>query len=83
MTQTAIAGNIHQTLDAHLNLRPEFTLHFVVPLNDLCDGTNVLICPGRHFRVLIDTSLAQDIPGPGNAYPEYISEAYDASFVSG
>ena len=55
VAQAPVTGNVHQSLDAHLHLGTKLTLHLVVTLYELGDGTHVVVGPIGDLYVLVNT----------------------------
>src|SRR5436309_2281719 len=67
MTQSAVTGDIQQTLDAHLHLRTQLSFHLELIGNGGADIVEVLVVPLVYFLVTVNPVLVQDIAGGGRS----------------
>ncbi len=61
VTQTAIATDIHQSLDTQRNLSAELTLYRVIILNDAANFLRLILRPGGWMRVGIKSHTPADL----------------------
>ena len=81
MADTAIATDVHQSLDVHLDGGTEFSLDLVFLIDEVTDQGNLLVIPVTDLDVVADTALVEDLPRAAAADTEDVGEAYLTSFV--
>ena len=81
MTDPAIATDVHQSLDVHLDGRTELTLNLVFLIDEVTDKCHLLIVPVSDLDVVVDTALVEDFPGAAAADTINVGEAYLTTFV--
>lgn len=59
MTHTAIATDVHQSLDVQLNFGAEVTLDLVFSTNDLTDLGCLVVVPVLYFQVSVNAGLVR------------------------
>ena len=69
MAESAVAGDVEQTLDAHLYLGTQLTFNLEFVVDDVTDGGELIIVPFMHFLVHVDRGLIQDVAGGRVADP--------------
>ena len=83
VTDAAIATDIHQSFDVHLDRGTEFAFDLVFCANLATDGSNLIVVPISAFDVVIDAANVQDVPCAATADTEDIGETYLSSLVVG
>ena len=63
VTDAAIATDVHQSLDVHLDLATQVTLYLIFVTDDLTNSCCLGIGPILNAGVLVDTSLLEDRSG--------------------
>ena len=81
VTKTTIAGDIQQTLDAHLHLGTKLTLDLELIVDDVPDGGQLIVVPFMHFLAEIDPGLVQDITGGRVTYPIDVCQSNLTPFI--
>ena len=81
MTDSAIASDIHKTLDVQLDGGTELTLDSVLAADDLTDCSNLLIVPVAALYTIIDAALVKNLLGRAATDTEDIGQTYLSSFV--
>ena len=81
VTDAAIATDVHEALDVHLDGGAEFTLDLVLLVDEITDGRDLGIIPVTDLDGAIDTAGVQDLPGGAAADAEDIGQAYLSMFV--
>ena len=81
MADTAIATDVHQSLDVHLDGGTELSLDLVFLVDEVTDQGNLLVIPVTDLDVVADTALVEDLPRAAAADTEDVGEAYLTSFV--
>ena len=81
MTDSAIATDVHQSLDVHLDGGTELSLDLVFLVDEVTDQGNLLVIPVTDLDVVADTALVEDLPRAAAADTEDVGEAYLTSFV--
>ena len=84
VTDAAIAANVHQSFDVHLNFGTEGTFDFVLIVDDGAEGVLFIIGPVLHFLVLVDAGFCQNLGSKASTNTEDIGETYNSinSFYS-
>ena len=83
MTDAAVAADIHQSLDVHLDFGAEGAFHFVLIVDDVAEGVLLVVGPILHLLAFVDTGLGQNLFGGATSDSEDIGQAYLSSFVLG
>ena len=81
MTKTAVAGDIKQTLDAHLHFRTQLSFNFELLRNCATDAVQFIIVPLVYFLASVNIELVKNVTGSRGTYTIDISKAYFTSFV--
>ncbi len=83
MTDAAIAADIHQALNVHLNFRAEVTLNLEIAADNLTDLCRLIICPVFYFDTAIYTSRVQYLASTAATYTIDISQSDFPSLILG
>ncbi len=81
MTNTAVAGNIQKTFNAHLYFGTKCTFYFQFVGDDIPDGIEFIIIPLGNFLIETDVCLGKDILRRGRSDSEDIGQASFPSLV--
>src|SRR6187402_1806542 len=68
MTQTAVTGDIQQTLDIHLHFRTKGTFYLELIGNGITNGIQLIIIPLMYFLIQADACIGKDILSGRAAY---------------
>ncbi len=67
MSDASIAANVHQSLDAQLNFRTEFTFDFEAVSNNSTDLRELVVVPILNLGIEFDTRFFQNVSSPAPA----------------
>ena len=81
VTDPAVATDIHETLDVHLDGGTEFAFNLVLLGNEGTDGSDLLVIPVSDLDVVIDSAILENLSRGAAADPEDIGKTYFSSFV--
>src|SRR5688572_25422771 len=81
MTEAAIAGDIKQTLDAHLHFRTKLTFYFQLFRNCITNSIQVIIIPFMYFLVGINFILTKNVLSGRRSDTIYIGKTDFTSFA--
>ncbi len=81
VTEAAVAGDIQQALDAHLNFGTQLAFHFELIVDHIPDGIQFIIVPLMHFLAVVDACLVQDVTGRGMSDPIDIGQSNFTPFI--
>src|SRR5690606_7617894 len=80
MTQTAVATEVHQSLDAHIHFTAQVTFNSM--FRDLvANGVKLLFAESRYLGVFGNTCRSTNLLGGGKTYSENIGEGNHRMFV--
>ena len=80
VADSAVASDVHQTLDVHLDGRTEFTFDLVLA-DGLADRGCLGIVPVTDLDTIIDSALLEDLPRRAATDSEDIGQTYLSPFV--
>lgn len=83
VTQTAVAGDVHQALDVHLNFRAQGTFYFEFGVDQVPDSSQFIIVPLHRFFVAVDAGFVEDALGSAAADAVDVSQRDFAALVFG
>lgn len=81
MPEPTITRDIQQTLDIHLHLGTQSTLHLELISNDVPDGIQLIIIPLVHLLVEIDTRSFENVLSSRTTNAKYIGQSDFPSFI--
>ena len=81
VADAAIATDIHEALDVHLDTGAELTLDLVLLVDEGTDLGYLVVIPVTDFDGSVDTALVKNLPGGAAADTEDIGQAYFSLFV--
>ena len=81
MTDSAVATDIHKTLDVHLDGRAELSLDSVLRGDFCTDGSNLSIVPVTNLEGSVDSALLENLLRRRAADSEDIGETYLSAFI--
>jgi hypothetical protein len=82
VTKTAVAANVHKTLDVSLDFRPQITFHLILIRDEVGDGTDVLVGPVNHLGVVVNAGRIQNLGGERSTYAKDVSQTDNAAFIT-
>jgi len=81
MADTAIATDVHQSLDVHLDGGTELSLDLVLLVDEVTNKGHLLVIPVSDLDVVVDTALVKDFPGAAAADTVNVGETDLTSLV--
>src|SRR5262245_62983930 len=81
MPDAPIRADVHQALDVHGHLAAEIALHLELALDHLAHPGHLLLRPGLHALVGIETGPGHDVPGQGAADSVDVGDGHFTALV--
>lgn len=76
MPKSTITTEFHESLYVHGDVCPKFPFNLVLAVNDLPDGTDLVLAQLIRSCIKVHAGFVQDFFGPTSAYAVNVSQSY-------